>query len=319
VVELILTNDVVDFVPYALQLIALLIDQGEAERKRGRAVSSDQYLNFFPFLLNPAFWSRSANVPALVLVFESFVRSFPTVVFGAEYIDQVLGCFQRLIGSKALDVHGFRIANCFLPHIDSVEKLNSRTILLPMLHRQHNSKTYKFTRNFVIFLCRFAAVRGGMSLATTLESIQNGMFVMVMEKIVVGQLKEMPQTTSFDEKRLIVIGISSIIAETVQELMNQSNLYRDLISAGVAILEAYNSAKAPADEEEEFEGNELEYTDPYCKLSYAQHVDSVGQEVTNVKQYLAQAVLARAAQLRPDSTACIETPILQTLQTYLNA
>lgn len=38
------------------------------------------------------------------------------------------------------------------------------------------------------------------------------------------------------------------------------------------------------DEEDQYaEGNELEYTDPYCKLTYAQHVDPIGREVVDVK------------------------------------
>lgn len=94
------------------------MDQSQAERQKGIEVNQVQYLNFFPFLLKAEAWSRTANIPAIMLVFESFISSFPQVVFGTEYLDQMLGVFQRLIGSKAHDTHGFRLAIAFLPYID---------------------------------------------------------------------------------------------------------------------------------------------------------------------------------------------------------
>lgn len=81
-------------------------------------MSQDAYIAFFPSLLRPDFWARSANVPALILVFESFIRCLPQLPFGSEYSDQVLAIFQRLIASKAYDQQGFRLANALLPHLD---------------------------------------------------------------------------------------------------------------------------------------------------------------------------------------------------------
>lgn len=319
IVELIIPNDVVDFVPYALQIVALLIDQSELERQRGRSVQPEQYLNFFPFLLNPALWARQANVPALTLVFESFIRCFPSVVFGSQYAEQVLGCFHRLITSKANDVYGFKLANAFLQHLESSELLTARNVILPMLNRLQSNRTFKFARSFVLFLCRFAGTRGGASLVRALESIQPGIFLMVTEKILVKEIKDMPQTTTYDEKRVIVIGIGTLIADAMQEVYAQPAVYGELVKATVAVLEAFNAAKPPTPEDEEYETNELEYSDPYCKLSYAQHVDTLRPDIGNIKQFLAQAVLVRAASVRPDSAGCVEASVMQNLQAYLNS
>lgn len=98
--------------------LALLLDQSKAERDQGRDVSQDQYLNFFPYLLKADFWSRLANVPALILVLESFINCFPQLILGQEYLSQVMGIFQRLIASKAHDHHGFRLIQATLPYVD---------------------------------------------------------------------------------------------------------------------------------------------------------------------------------------------------------
>jgi exportin-2 (importin alpha re-exporter) len=96
-----------------------LLDQSAAERQRGvLEVDQQAYVAFFPSLLRPDYWARAANVPALILVSESFIRCLPQLPFGAEYSDQMLAIFQRLINSKAYDQHGFRLANAFLSHLD---------------------------------------------------------------------------------------------------------------------------------------------------------------------------------------------------------
>lgn len=58
------------------------------------------------------------------------------------------------------------------------------------------------------------------------------------------------------------------------------------MKATVAVLEAFNAAKPPTSEDEEYETNELEYSDPYCKLSYAQHVDTLRPDIGNIKRNL---------------------------------
>jgi len=280
IIDLIIPKDVVDFMPYALQVTALLLDQSQAEKERGAQIPQQHYLSFFPFLLKGDFWARSANIPALMLVLESFVKVFPEVVFGPEYVDQIIGCFQRLIGAKAYDQHGFRLAAAFLINLETYEKLTSRNVLLPMLNRLQQSKTTKYVRQLVLFFCRFAIVRGAQTLAKALDSIQGGLYLMLVEKVILPELKQMPHTTVYEEKRIITYGISMLIQDTGTEL---GVYYQDMVEAAIAVLGAFERRNPEAETIEETgiledkyeESNENEYTDPYCKLSYAQHFDVV--------------------------------------------
>lgn len=94
------------------------MDQSKAEREQGKNVPQDQYINFFQYLLKPDFWERSSNVPALILVLESYIECFPQLILGQQYLSQILGIFQRLIVSKAHDHHGFRLAQSMLSYIN---------------------------------------------------------------------------------------------------------------------------------------------------------------------------------------------------------
>lgn len=41
---------------------------------------------------------------------------------------------------------------------------------------------------------------------------------MVLEKIIIVEMKNMPHTTTYEEKRIVSIGVSTLIAETINQL-----------------------------------------------------------------------------------------------------
>ncbi|KAL3121788.1 hypothetical protein niasHT_002016 [Heterodera trifolii] len=322
IIELILGNDLSDFVPYVLQIIALMLDQSQAEKQRGIEMSQEAYVRFFPTLLRPDYWLRSANVPALVLVFESFIRCVPQLVFSAQYSDQILGIFQRLIGSKAYDQHGFRLANTFISHLDlnAYERpLTSNVVLLTMLNRMQQNKTSKFSRQFTIFLFRYAASKGGATLANSLEAIQSGIYGMVLDKILLNEMQAMPQTTTYEEKRIVTIGAAKLITETTAFLGPR---YAQIIELAVNILEAFEHKTsavvdtAVQEREETAEVSELEYSDPYCKLSYAQHPEPFAPEIGNIKMHFAQAVLFTVRETNPENFDCLNARVQNCLRAY---
>jgi exportin-2 (importin alpha re-exporter) len=83
-----------------------------------------------------------------------------------------------------------------------------------MLNRMQSSKTIRFSRSLVMFLCRFSDVRGGMALAEALNQIQPGMYNMVVEKIIIAELSS-PTARNSDDKKKLVLGLSRMIGETV--------------------------------------------------------------------------------------------------------
>lgn len=51
-----------------------------------------------------------------------------------------------------------------------------------------------------------------------MESIQPGVFLMVLEKIILVEMKNMPLNTTYEEKRIVSLGASALISETVNQL-----------------------------------------------------------------------------------------------------
>ncbi|EJW87827.1 hypothetical protein WUBG_01263 [Wuchereria bancrofti] len=317
-IENIFSSDAVDFVPYALQITALLLDQAEAQKQKTGTSCVDSYLPFFGNLMKGELWLRTANIPAALLVIESFMRSHGKHILD-NYANGLLAVFQKLISSKALDQHGFQLASIFLHYVNQVDVLTESALLIPMLRRIQFTKTTKFMKNFVLFLARFAIVRGSVVLCQVLESIQTGMFMMVVEKILIPELGKMYNTTTYDEKRLCCIGFANLAADTVDKLGLQ---YGILVESLVRLVEASACGPTPLngdDVEEQGIGLatlELERNDPYCKLSYAQHPDMIAAEIVNFKAYLAEAVMVRAVILKADSASCINEEIRGFLTGY---
>ncbi|KAL3998143.1 Cse1 family protein [Acanthocheilonema viteae] len=317
-IESIFSSDAIDFVPYALQITALLLDQAEAQKQKIGTSCVDSYLPFFGNLMKGELWLRTANIPAALLVIESFMRSHGKYILD-NYANSLVAVFQKLISSKALDQHGFQLANIFLHYVNQTDILTESALLIPMLRRIQFTKTTKFMKNFVLFLARFAIVQGSVTLCQVLESIQTGMFMMVVEKILIPELNKMYNTTTYDEKRLCCIGFANLAAETVDKLGLQ---YGILVESLVLLVEASGCGPTPLNSDDiEEQGTglytvELERNDPYCKLSYAQHPDTIAAEIVNFKAYLAEAVMVRAVILKADSASCINEEIRGFLTGY---
>jgi len=136
IIETIIERDLIDFVPYALQIVALLLYQAHGEKQLGRTVeNAGRYQDFFPHLLTGRFWHRSANAPALLSIFEAFTRTSIEIVLRPDNINAVMGLYSRLITERSYDEHGFRLATTLLSHYDVNDVLTSRNILMPMLNR----------------------------------------------------------------------------------------------------------------------------------------------------------------------------------------
>lgn len=65
----ILQQDILEFMPYVFQMLALLLEQREKMN-----VIPEAYWALFPCLLSPTLWDRSGNVPPLIKLICAFIR-----------------------------------------------------------------------------------------------------------------------------------------------------------------------------------------------------------------------------------------------------
>ena len=96
-----LDQDVVEFGPYAFQLLSQLL----GIRGGGGSIPG-QYLEILPPLFMPLFWERPGYIPALTPLVQNYLRCAGPSIISNGQLMPILGIFQKLIASKANDHHG---------------------------------------------------------------------------------------------------------------------------------------------------------------------------------------------------------------------
>jgi exportin-2 (importin alpha re-exporter) len=94
--QAVLSQDVVEFVPYVFQILAQLL----SARPGAQCGLSPAYLALFPPLLSPALWERKGNIPALTDLYRAYISKGMKEILAGNYLTGVLGVFQKLLASK---------------------------------------------------------------------------------------------------------------------------------------------------------------------------------------------------------------------------
>ena len=71
----------------------------------GESALSDAYKSLLPPVLNAALWTRKANVPALALLLQAYLRKGGVTVANLGFITPALGIFQKLLTTRGTSGH----------------------------------------------------------------------------------------------------------------------------------------------------------------------------------------------------------------------
>ena len=240
IVENIFVRDVSEFLPYVFQLLSLLLEV------RPLPVPP-AYMTIYPYLLAPALWERSGNVPALVRLLQAFVEKASSDLPMGEKLMNLLGVFQKLIASKSNDHEGFYLLGSLVEHISpEVLMPHYKDIFVLLFQRLQSSKTTKYAKGLIIFLCLFAGKRSGPLLIKIVDGIQPKLFRMVLEKVLIPDVQKVTGQT---ERKICAIGITKLLTETPDMLTNgYIDLWVPLLQALISLFELPEDDSTPDDE-----------------------------------------------------------------------
>ncbi|XP_058058317.1 exportin-2 [Anopheles bellator] len=286
----ILQQDILEFMPYVFQMLSLFL-----EIREGQTNIPDTYLALFPCLLAPALWERPGNVTPLIRLLCAFVRQASSQIAADGKLNGVLGVFQKMIASKNNDHEGFFLMQNLLLYYPPEELGQSmRQIFSLLFQRLSSSKTTKFVRSFIVFLCLYASRVGPQALIQMIESIQAQMFGMVIERVFIPDINKV--SGELDQK-IVSVGVTKLLCEC-PEMVSEPyvSYWPQLLQNVVQIFEL------PPDESAIDGDNFIEIEDvpgyqaAYSQLNFAQSkpVDPL-PDIGNTRQYLVQN-LGRLAQ-----------------------
>lgn len=203
--QMILAKEVTEFFPYAFQLLAQLVDLN-------RPPVPPHYMQIFDILLTPDLWKKSANVPALVRLLQSFLQQASNELKREGRLIQVLGIFNQLVSSPSTEEQGFHILNPIIENLGydvMAEYMNH--IWASLFTRLQNSKTARLVRCLIIFMSLFLVKHGIQTLVDSINSVQANLFHAILGQFWIPNLKTITGNT---EVKLAAVASSKLLCES---------------------------------------------------------------------------------------------------------
>lgn len=291
VIQEILTLDVVEFAPYVFQILAQLIDTHNPPLPA-------TYINLFPALLTPTLWQRSANVPALVRLLQSYLQRASGEIIQAKQLEAVLGVFEKLIGSKNTDHHGFFILNTIFEYLDYQVIAGYVVSIWKLLFiRLQAHRTGKFIKSLIVCMSLFCIKYGHHALVDSVQEVQQDLFMNIIQTFWIPHLLSI---TGDLEVKLCAVASTKLLCESpILQTESAASTWGKLLNSVMTLL------VRPEEERVEEEGDvpDLDemvgYTAVYAQLHNAgkKEEDPV-KEIHDAKEFLVTS-LAKVSSCIP--------------------
>lgn len=313
-VQTILQQDVQEFIPYVFQILSLLLELHADD-------VPESYMVLFPFLLTPLLWERPGNIHPLVRLLQAYVEKGSSKIVASQKLGGLLGVYQKLISSKANDHEGFYLVQSIIEHMpqDSLNEYVKQMFLL-LFQRLQNSKTTKFVKGLLVCLFTYTNKYGGQGLIQVVDSIQSGMFGMVVERIIITDIQKVSGNV---EKKISAVGVVKLLCDSSLIDGQYGPLWGPLLKALIGLLELPPDETIPEDEHfidiEDTPG----YQTAYSQLVFAgqrQH-DPFQGTVQDPREYLAQSLhrlsVCHPGKLTPLISTSLPSDAIMFLEKYL--
>lgn len=296
----IFTEDIAEFVPYTLQIIALLL---ESHTNRTQPIP-DVYRALFQSIINPTFWDRSGNIPPLSRLLQDYIEKAGESLV-VEKLTTILGIFQRLVSqSKVHDHEGFIILQSLFMNLPP-GTLNQyfKDIFIVIFTRLTRAKTQKLIKSILVFFSHFVVRCGATELIQQIDNIQANMFQMVVERLFVPDLSKVEE----EEKKICAIAVTHLLCDPEAMITGiySNQLWLPLFQALLRLFQSSQqlqilSAAERKQQEKDLAEEELivgldetpDYTPAFSRLVFAKksNVDLLGSSIPDARCHLAKCL-----------------------------
>uniref|UniRef100_A0A5S6QFA0 Exportin-2 n=1 Tax=Trichuris muris TaxID=70415 RepID=A0A5S6QFA0_TRIMR len=204
----VLQTDVSDFVPYVFQVLSLMLNMRVG---KGEGIP-EAYMALYPFILQPCLWERRGYVPALVRLLEAYLRLSYKQEVSADTFGSIIPIFSRLVNIRSAEQDGMELISTaaewvaypfFEPHY--------KTVLTVLFTRLQAMKTERFAGLFATFFCQLLAVHKLDDVINHVEAIQQNLFGVVLQKLIIPQLSRIPSKPL--HRRWRVLGLTALVVD----------------------------------------------------------------------------------------------------------
>ncbi|RKP16681.1 Cse1-domain-containing protein, partial [Rozella allomycis CSF55] len=189
----ILIQDVSDFVPYVLQNNIPEI-----------------YKSLLPIIQQPILWETNSNIPSIIKLLKGFLIADSNFI-SQQFLQMYFGIFQKLVQSKSYDHLAFELLDSIVSNLSiSIYQQYLQSVFMLIFQRLQSNKTPKFIHELTIFISTFILSNDSNSpiLFSTIESIQQNLFIMLMQQIL---LPELPKISDKYKRNLCSNAFSKLL------------------------------------------------------------------------------------------------------------
>lgn len=212
----VLANDVLEYVPYVLQIMAQLL---RTHQPAGPAPPA-HYQSLLEPLTQSSMYEQRGNIPAVVSLLCAFIELYPSYVHSQGHTNKILNIFSFLVRLKNYDHEGLNIVTAMmLSYPPEVMGTYFNAVLQVLLDRLNRAKTPKYVRILILFFSVTVAVRGADDLVSRMNSIQPGLFMMVLDRV---WLPHMQKITGTLERKVCIVALAKLLCDCAELQSDQA-------------------------------------------------------------------------------------------------
>ncbi|PVV00396.1 hypothetical protein BB560_005227 [Smittium megazygosporum] len=245
--QIILENEISDFMPYTFQILSLLLSLHKNESQL-----SSVYISLLQPILQPVLWEYQGNIPALTNLLQSYFSVNGQQIAENGQLEPVLGIFQKLIVSKMNDQYAFSLLSSIVLYVPLRFLENYlKPIFILVLNRLQSKKTPKFVRLFTQFVGFFCSIDVNLpktpnstenryiyKFLKTFEEIQPQLFLSLLTNVLVQAI---PVVSGPNEIKYTTIGFTSLIcSKEFSNLKAPESIASSVISQIIKLLEDHS-------------------------------------------------------------------------------
>ncbi|OAF70605.1 Importin-alpha re-exporter [Intoshia linei] len=302
--QTIISDDIIDFVPYTFQIIALLIERHSIDN-----FNYGNYEGLLNYILSTdVLWKRTATMPACLRLLVAFISKKKIIQQKSEILMTIAGLFQSILNSNR-PYFATPIANALFQNFTSEElKEVESGILKLVLTRYETYKTLKYRKAIILCICINICAYGGKHTISTLESIMSGVFSGLITSIFETNLCYI---NTLHNKKIVCVACTSLLTKIPDFYLTNgcyNGSWLPLLQSTVKMVST-NVRNVKQDEEMDGKLQLKDLQGGYNKLVYAISSDKdTFSQIDDIGQYIIQ-------QLGQLSNQCPEQNIQDRVKT----
>ncbi|KAI2623235.1 putative mportin-alpha export receptor [Hypoxylon sp. NC1633] len=208
--NLIVTEDVNEFVPYVFQIFAKLLELNPS------GALPNNYQALVPPLMMPTLWETRGNVPALTRLLAAIIPRASHSIVAENQVQPILGIFQTLLSGKKTEQSAFDLLESIVISIDrsALEPYFKEILNLLFTKLQANSSDsfkQRFVRFYHLVSAKVEAGLGTDFFVSQVDLVQHNLFVQIYLSIVLPISQQLSRPV---DRKLAVVSFAKSMGDS---------------------------------------------------------------------------------------------------------